>query len=123
MQNKAGARGMKKLLWKDVELINQIAEKNGYNRQVDIDALKTDVKKNVKSMGYNDFYQIYFPAEEYMIHEHKNGKKCEPHMRVGIWFPDDLWVTLDCDLHVWNSFEKILPQTKHEKRPHLKLVT
>tara|TARA_R100000963_G_scaffold24995_1_gene17097 strand:+ start:114 stop:485 length:372 start_codon:yes stop_codon:yes gene_type:complete len=123
MQNQSITMDMKRLLWKDVELINQLAEKNGYNRQVDIDALKRDVKKNVKSMGYKDFYQIYFAAKEYMIHEHKNGKKCAPHMRIGIWFPDDLHITLDCDLHVWNSFEKIPPQTKQEKRPQLKLVT
>ena len=63
--------GMKKLIWKDVELISQLAEKHNYNRQVDIKALKKDVKKNVKSMGYKDFYKIYFAAKENMVHEHK----------------------------------------------------
>ena len=113
---------MKRLIWKDIELINQLAEKHGYNRQVDISALKKDVKKNVKSMGYKDFYQVYFAAKEHMVHEHKDGKKCEPHVRIGVWFPGGLektapessaiarssiHVTLDCDLHLWNSLETL----------------
>ena len=108
---------MEKLIWKDVELINQLAKKHNYNRQVDIETLKKDVKKNVKSMGYKNFYQIYFAAKEHMIHEHKGGKKCAPHMRIGIWFPDDLYVTLDCDIHLWNSFERIPSSIEYEKRP------
>ena len=102
---------MRKVVWKDVELINQLAEKNGYNRQVDITALRKDVEKNVKSMGYKDFDKVCFSAREYLIHEHKGGEKCSPHMRIGIWFPDDMRVTLDCDIHLWNSFERITPQT------------
>ena len=29
----------RKVIWQDIELINKFAEKNGYNRQVDIDRI------------------------------------------------------------------------------------
>jgi hypothetical protein len=111
---------MRKLVWKDVVLINQLAEKYGYNRQIDTDALKRDVMEKVKAMGHKNFERVYFAAKEFILHEHKAGKKCEPHMRIGVWFPDNIHVIMDCDLHLWNSFERIIPQP-HE-RPVLSLV-
>ena len=73
---------------------------------MDIDVLKKYVKNHVKSKGYEDFESVYFPAQEYMVHTHKSGEKCEPHMRIGIWFPDDIHIILDCDVDLWNSFER-----------------
>ena len=105
---------MRKLLWEDVELINQLAEKNNYNRQIDLSKLKKDVKKNVKSMGYENFDEVIFTAKELMVHEHKSGEKCAPHMRITIWFPEDISVTVDCDIHLWQSFERIRPETVSE---------
>jgi len=42
----------RKVIWQDIELINKFAEKHGYNRQVDIDKLKVDLKKSIESMTY-----------------------------------------------------------------------
>ena len=52
----------RKVIWQDIELINKFAEKHGYNRQVDIDKLKVDLKKSIESMGYKDFDSIVFVA-------------------------------------------------------------
>ena len=112
---------MKRLIWKDVELLQKLSEKNNYNRQIDIEPLKKAVKKQVKSMGYLDFDNVYFAAKALMIHEHKGGKKCEPHMRTAIYFPEVGNVTLDCDLHVWNSLENIHPTFDKEPKPRPKL--
>jgi|7_EtaG_2_1085326.scaffolds.fasta_scaffold321296_1 hypothetical protein len=112
---------MKRLIWKDVELLQQLAEKNKYNRQIDLTKLKKEVKKQVKSMGYEDFDSIYFAAKALMIHEHKGGNKCEEHMRSAIYFPEVGNVTLDCDIHVWNSLENIHPTFDKEPKPRPKL--
>ena len=111
---------MRKVIWKDVELINEFAEKRDYNRQIDLPKLKKDVKKHVKSMGYENFDEVVFAAKELLLHEHKGGKKCAPHMRIGIWFPNNIQVYVDCDLQLWNSFERVLYPFK--EKPKLTLV-
>ena len=87
---------MKRLVWEDIEVIQQLAKRKGFNRQLDIKRLKRDAKKQVKSMGYANFKKVYFPARELMIHEHKAGKECEPHMRISIYFPEMPSVVIDC---------------------------
>ena len=114
---------MKRLVWKDIETIQQIADKKGFNRLLDLKRLKRDVKKKVKSMGYDKFEEVYFPARELMIHEHKAGKLCEPHMRISIYFPELSSVIIDCDMHLWKSFEKVPPAQTQPKEPNLTLVT
>lgn len=112
---------MKRLVWEDIEVIQQLAKRKGFNRQLDIKRLKRDAKKQVKSMGYDNFKKVYFPARELMIHEHKAGKECEPHMRISIYFPEMPSVVIDCDWHLWQSFEKVPPV--EAKKPNLTLVT
>jgi len=111
---------MRKVIWKDIELINEVAEKRNYNRQIDLSKLKKEVKKQIKSMGYENFNKVFFAAKEIMLHEHKGGKKCAPHMRIGIWFPNNIQVYVDCDLQLWNSFERVLYPFK--EKPKLTLV-
>jgi|TARA_B100001250_G_scaffold220862_1_gene189438 hypothetical protein len=113
---------MRKVIWRDIELINEVAEKRNYNRQIDLPTLKKEVKKQIKSMGYENFDEVFFAAKEIMIHEHKNGEKCAPHMRIGIWFPDNIQVYVDCDLQLWDSFERILSPFKEHVKPKLRIV-
>ena len=112
---------MKRLVWKDIETIQQVADRKGFNRRLDLKRLKKDAKKKIKSMGYRKFDEIYFPARELMIHEHKAGKPCEPHMRITIYFPELTSVIIDCDMNLWDSFEKV--PTAQPKKPDLTLVT
>ena len=97
----------RKVIWQDIELINKFAEKNGYNRQVDIDRLKADLKKAIESMGYEDFDSIVFVASALLLHQHKSGEECEPHMRISIFLPDLGSAIIDCDLDIWRSLESI----------------
>ena len=97
----------RKVIWQDIELINKFAEKNGYNRQVDIDRLKVDLKKAIESMGYDDFDSIVFVASALLLHQHKRGEECEPHMRISIFLPDLGSAIIDCDLDIWRSLETI----------------
>jgi len=97
----------RKVIWQDIELINKFAEKNGYNRQVDIDRLKVDLKKAIESMGYEDFESIVFVASALLLHQHKGGEECEPHMRISIFLPDLGAAIIDCDLDIWRSLESI----------------
>lgn len=123
MLKENNTKDMKMLVWKDIELIQQLAKKKGLNRQLDIKRLKSDVKRRVRSLGYRDFDKIYFPAKELMIHEHKAGKKCAPHMRVSIYFPELSTVIIDCDMHLWESFEKMrLPPEEKTPTPVLTVV-
>ena len=97
----------RKVIWQDIELINKFAEKNGYNRQVDIDKLKVDLKNAIESMGYEDFESIVFVASALLLHQHKGGEECEPHMRISIFLPDLGAAIIDCDLDIWRSLESI----------------
>ena len=36
---------MKRLVWKDIETIQQVADRKGFNRRLDLKRLKTDDKK------------------------------------------------------------------------------
>ena len=42
-----------------------------------------------------------------MVHEHKEGKKCEPHMRISVWVPGLNQIVLDCDMDLWRSYESL----------------
>lgn len=54
----------------------KIAEKRGYNRQLDPDA--------IASLPDNLGWPVVFD----MLHEHKGGKACEPHVRCMVLLPD-----------------------------------
>ena len=92
------------ITWDDVKLINKTAEKRGYNRLLDLAKLKKAIQKNWKE----EMEKIKFPATPLLIHEHKAGESCEKHMRISIYFPKDNHAILDCELYLWNSFERIL---------------
>ena len=57
---------MKRLVWKDIETIQQVADRKGFNRRLDLKRLKRDAKKKVKSLGYDKFEEIYFLDEFYL---------------------------------------------------------
>ena len=40
---------MKRLVWKDIETIQQVADRKGFNRRLDLKRLKKDAKKNYRS--------------------------------------------------------------------------
>ena len=42
------SKDYRKVIWQDIELINKFAEKNGYNRQVDLGKLKKALKKVIE---------------------------------------------------------------------------
>ena len=90
--------------WEDIKLINKMAKKRGYNRLLDIAKLKKAIQKNWK----DEMEKIKFPATPLLIHEHKAGEPCEKHMRISIYFPKDNRAILDCELYLWNSFERAI---------------
>jgi len=101
------SKDYRKVIWQDIELINKFAEKNGYNRQVDLGKLKKELKKAIESMGYDDFESIFFVASAILLHQHKGGEECEPHMRISIFLPEVGSAIIDCDLDLWRSLETI----------------
>ena len=58
-------------------------------------------------MGYEDFESIVFVASALLLHQHKGGEECEPHMRISIFLPDLGAAIIDCDLDIWRSLESI----------------
>tara|TARA_R110000796_G_scaffold104855_2_gene214802 strand:- start:776 stop:1126 length:351 start_codon:yes stop_codon:yes gene_type:complete len=104
----------------DIELINQLADKKGFNRRVDIDKLRETLSSLVTDLGFGEFEDVVWPISPLLIHEHKQGEKCEPHMRVCVHLGGflDENIIIDCDMHLWESFEKITNEL-----PNLNITT
>jgi hypothetical protein len=91
--------------WEDIKKINTLGAKKKFNRVFDLRKFKSYLSTALKERGY-DLSITKFPARPIMLHEHRAGQKCEPHMRVSIRFSDLPCDTfyIDCDLKLWESF-------------------
>lgn len=104
--SKEGLR--KSLTWKDLRELIKLSTKRKYNRVLNIDFLFTNIKENYNEL--ND--DTVFIASPLMVHEHKEGKKCEPHMRISVWVPGLNQIVLDCDMDLWRSYETLADATE-----------
>tara|TARA_R100000995_G_scaffold20361_2_gene8449 strand:- start:2357 stop:2758 length:402 start_codon:yes stop_codon:yes gene_type:complete len=96
----------KLMYWGDIEMANLLAKKRDYNRQLDTEAIKTLVEDMIAKSGYKvQLDTMRFPATALMVHSHKNGEECMPHMRISINM-GEARVMLDCDMDLWESFTK-----------------
>tara|TARA_A100000172_G_scaffold62202_1_gene41617 strand:- start:1465 stop:1812 length:348 start_codon:yes stop_codon:yes gene_type:complete len=103
----------------DLEVINKLAEKHGYNRRVDVEGLREHLEKEIKHLGFDSLDEVVWPISPLLVHEHKAGKKCEAHMRVCMHLMtlgED--VIIDCDMHLWESFPKIEDPTENLRGLH-----
>lgn len=75
---------------------NRIAERRGYNRQLDYNFLK--------SLPDDKFYPAFFT----MIHEHAQGKSVEPHVRCWVAFDENgTRGFIDCDMKLYSNLDSV----------------
>lgn len=92
------------MLYEDlVKAINH-AEKHDYNRNINLESFR----ETIESFGY-DPERLNYPVLPLIIHEHAQGKKVDPHIRIKVVGPlnesDSLVVEaiLDCSFEVFNK--------------------
>ena len=95
--------GKKVMFWEDIEIASHVAKKRNYNRQIN---LSKDVKKVLKNQDLV-LDDTKFAATPIMVHTHKSGEKCMPHMRISVYLPDTGSVLIDCDIDLWKSFPNV----------------
>lgn len=80
--------------------INKKSIDKGYNRNLHWDVFKRDV---LKAAGKDT--SVLFYLYPLMVHEHKGGQKCEPHIRCEIDVSPYLntFLTIDVPLEMYNS--------------------
>jgi len=98
--------GKKVMFWEDIEIASHVAKKRNYNRQINLSKLKKDVKKVLKNQDLV-LDDTKFAATPIMVHTHKSGEKCMPHMRISVYLPDTGSVLIDCDIDLWKSFPNV----------------
>lgn len=97
----------------DLKEANDYAIENNFNRSINLDKFTNTVTK----FGYN-YKDLSYPVMPLVIHEHAQGKKVEPHVRVKIVGPFDddtglvVQAILDCSFSVFNR----IPVFDMEKR-------
>ena len=98
----------------DLEVINELAKKHGFNRRVDVKSLRKHLEKEIHHLGFESLDEGVWPISPLLVHEHKAGEKCEPHMRVCMHLMtlgED--VIIDCDMHLWASFPRVEDPTEN----------
>jgi hypothetical protein len=91
-------------------LAAKIAEKRGYNRQLNI----TMVKRHTKTTDL-------FPVSFSMLHEHAAGVRVDPHVRCIVQLNcmnQRITVQIDCDLALFNSLDSDDPQQESQQSAH-----
>ena len=88
----------------DLVAANEVAIEKKYNRTINIDHFL----ETVQNFGY-DPRRLKYPVLPLILHEHAQGKKVDPHIRLKIIGPlseDDALVveaTLDCTFEVFKK--------------------
>lgn len=86
-----------------LQSVNTMAEVRGYNRVTKHEYLETLPGD-----------RLYVPRYE-MLHEHKAGQKCEPHMRC-VFVHEDAWFFIDVEMGCYN----LLPDSADVVMEHMR---
>ena len=80
---------------------NKWAIKVGYNRALEVAPLNKFLK------GYDE--DVRFPILMSILHEHKGGQQCEPHMRCEVVLgPTGPKVLIDLDMDLFTRLERVV---------------
>jgi len=92
------------MLYEDLVAAVEHAEANDYNRNINLETFE----ETVESFGY-DPKNVNYPVLPLVVHEHAQGKKVDPHVRVkvvGPLCPNDTLVVeaiLDCSFEIFKK--------------------
>ena len=92
------------MLYDDLVAAVEYAEANDYNRNINLETFE----ETVESFGY-DPKTVNYPVLPLIVHEHAQGKKVDPHVRVkvvGPLCPNDTLVVeaiLDCSFEIFKK--------------------